>query len=268
MFEALKTAHKLSSMGAKWAAATGVDPGDKGQLVTLALQYVSNLSLEPEDAWLTAMVNYMNGMPYQDSKHILAAAMLKFLDAEEGKIAFSAMCILGARGHAEQILDLHDNADMSNGFDSRKVASLAASAIEHIFTREGAQTLLGGSLVLDNGFRVSFRTGKTSPNESIMAAVALGDLEAAQPFRELHSAGIKDMGDYDTFVDMLVDMLTCEAMDVFEDQLSEAPPARLSPEPQMMDLTCPRCTKQMSVPTGKRRSVTCPSCRNLFDYRP
>ena len=219
MFKAIKTAHKLSSMGAKWVAATGVDPGDKGQLVSLATQYVSNLGLDPEDAWLTAMVNYINGMPHQDSKNMLAVAMLRFLDANEGKIPLSALCILGARGNAEQILGLDNDIDVPIGFDSRKAAGLAASTVDHILENEGVPTLLGGSLVLDKEFRVSFRTGKASRNASIKAVVTLGDLQAAQPFREFHSQDINDMSMYSIFVDKLI----YEAMAALEYQLSETP---------------------------------------------
>lgn len=105
MFKFLKNSSKLSSMGAKWAGATGVDPGDNGQVINKAMEYVNNLGLEPGDAWLTAMVNWMEGMPYQDSKVMLARAMHEFLDKNEGKIALSAVVILSARQSADKILN-------------------------------------------------------------------------------------------------------------------------------------------------------------------
>ena len=105
MFKALKNAHKLSTIGAKWAGATGVDPGDNGQISNKAMEYINNLGLEPGDAWLTAFVNWMGGMPYPDSKEMLARAMVEFLDKHEGKIALSAVVILSARQAAEEILN-------------------------------------------------------------------------------------------------------------------------------------------------------------------
>jgi hypothetical protein len=104
MFGALKAAHKLGAVGAKWASATGVDPGDNGQVAKLASQYIANLNIDPEDAWVSALVTWMNGMPWPDSKLMVAEAMLRFLDAYEGKIALSAATIIGARCAAEEII--------------------------------------------------------------------------------------------------------------------------------------------------------------------
>lgn len=104
MFKGIKNAHKLSMMSTKWAGATGVDPGDNGQVSNKAMEYINNLGLEPADAWLTAMVNWMGGMPYPDSKQMLARAMVQFLDEYEGKVALSAAVILSARQAAAEIL--------------------------------------------------------------------------------------------------------------------------------------------------------------------
>ena len=104
MFKSLKNAHKLSMIGAKWAGATGLDLGDKGQISDKAADYINNLGLEPGDAWLTAAVNWISGMPYPESKVLLAEAMIVFLDSHEGKIAFSAPIILSARQVADDIL--------------------------------------------------------------------------------------------------------------------------------------------------------------------
>jgi hypothetical protein len=104
MFQMLKAGHKLGAIGAKWVGATGVDPGDNGQVAKVASQYVSQRLMEPEDAWLMAMTNWMSGMPWPDSKLMLAQAMLQFLDVYEGKVALSAVTILNARQTAQEIV--------------------------------------------------------------------------------------------------------------------------------------------------------------------
>ena len=104
MFSYLKNVSKVSAIAARFAGATGVDPGDNGQVSKKALEYVNNLGLEPGDAWLTALINWMNGMPWPDSKQLLARAILQFLDAYEGKVALSAATILAARHAAEEIV--------------------------------------------------------------------------------------------------------------------------------------------------------------------
>lgn len=104
MFKALMAGHKLGTIGSKWLSATSVDPGDKGQVAKIATKYMVDGGMEPEDAWLTAMVDWMSGMPWPDSKLMVAQAMVRFLDAYEGKVALSAHTILGARQAALEII--------------------------------------------------------------------------------------------------------------------------------------------------------------------
>jgi len=104
MFRAIKNAHQLSSIAAKWAGVTNVDPGDHGQISNKAMEYINNLGMAPGDAWLTAFTNWMNGMPYRDSQVMLANGLIQFLDSYEGKIALSAATILAARHAANEIL--------------------------------------------------------------------------------------------------------------------------------------------------------------------
>lgn len=91
MFGLSSTRSKLKSISKTWAKVTGVDPGDKGQILTKAESYVSNIGCGVEDAWLIAFMNWMDGMPWADSKSLLARALLDFLEANEKKntIAFS-----------------------------------------------------------------------------------------------------------------------------------------------------------------------------------
>lgn len=105
MFGNFKTSMKFGSISGKWAKSTGIDPGDKGQVAKKAMEYMNNLGLEPEDAWLTALVNWMNGMPWQDSKEMMARGLTQFLDEYEGKVALSATTILAARQAAIDILE-------------------------------------------------------------------------------------------------------------------------------------------------------------------
>lgn len=104
MFRTLKAGHKLGAIGAKWASVTSVDPGDNGQVAKVATKYMVDHGMEPEDAWLTAMIAWMSGMPWPDSKLMVARAMLQFLDACEGKFALSAATAGTARQTAQQIL--------------------------------------------------------------------------------------------------------------------------------------------------------------------
>jgi hypothetical protein len=109
MFEKLKIGHKIGSVASKWVAATSVDPGDNGQVMKKAYEYIENLGLHPEDAWLTALVTWMDGMPWKDSKEIIAQGIFKFLEEYEGKIALSAGAIINAREHAYSVLSNEDD---------------------------------------------------------------------------------------------------------------------------------------------------------------
>lgn len=104
MFKTLKESFKFASISGKWMSTTGIDPGDKGQVARKAMEYINNLGLEPEDAWLTSLINWMNGMPWPDSKEMMARGLIKFLNEHEGKIALSAQTVIAARASAEEIL--------------------------------------------------------------------------------------------------------------------------------------------------------------------
>jgi hypothetical protein len=84
--------------------STQLDPGDKGQVAQKAMQYMSNIGMNAEDAWVTALTNWMTGMPWPDGKRELAHAMIRFIEVNEGKVPLSAMVILSARQNAERIL--------------------------------------------------------------------------------------------------------------------------------------------------------------------
>jgi hypothetical protein len=104
MFGTLKAGHKLGAIGARWAKITNVDPGDKGQVAKRATQFMVADDMTPEDAWLTSMVAWMSGMPWPDSKVMLAQAMFRFLDACGDSSAFSADAATNARESAQAII--------------------------------------------------------------------------------------------------------------------------------------------------------------------
>ena len=103
MLGSLKISFKFASMSGKWMRVTRVDPGDKGQVARKAMDYINSLGLEPEDAWLVSLTNWMLEMPWQDSQAMLARAMIKFLDECEGKIALSVDNVIWAREEASKI---------------------------------------------------------------------------------------------------------------------------------------------------------------------
>lgn len=65
---------------------------------------MEKLGMNLGDAWLTAMINWMAGMPWPESQLTVAQAMIQFLDAYEGKIALSAATIISARQVAQDII--------------------------------------------------------------------------------------------------------------------------------------------------------------------
>lgn len=105
MFGAIKNAHRISTMGAKWVRVTSIDPGDKGQVLDLASSYIRTLSLSPEDAWVIAIVNWISGMPWPEEKCMLSRGLLKFLDAYDNKRPISPEVIEAARLAAHAVVD-------------------------------------------------------------------------------------------------------------------------------------------------------------------
>lgn len=224
-------------------------------------QYVNNLGLEPEDAWLTAMVNWVNGVPIQKTKMQLAHSMIQFLDANEGKIPPSAFLILGARQAMADIITTAAPPVVST-YDSQRVAGQAASMVDYYLEENGVKTLLGGSLILDHQYRVSFRGGREHTAGSIVAFVALGDLKESQIFRALDAAGIDDSTMYQAFVDQLV----YAAVRDLEQQLSEA---REQKTEHKSVFTCPHCGQRTRVSVSDRqRIVKCFNCLQAYEVGP
>ena len=104
-FKSLREAHKLGAMATKWAGFTRLDPGDRGQITKLAMNYMAEQDMAPEDAWLYSLTQWMNGMPWPEDQLTIARELTRFMDAYEGKIALSAATIVGARMAAKYITD-------------------------------------------------------------------------------------------------------------------------------------------------------------------
>lgn len=104
MFQKMKNVHAISKVAAQFSNATGIDPGDDRQVLQKAMEYVSNLGMDPTDAWLTAIVNWMDGMPWPDSKELLARGLLGFLDEYESRGLFSSATVVSARQAISEVL--------------------------------------------------------------------------------------------------------------------------------------------------------------------
>ncbi len=113
MFRLLKIQLKFGNITRKWVSSTRLDPGDKGQVARKAIEYINNLKLKPEDAWISALVNWMIEMPYPDSKEMLAHAIIQFLDTNGSKIAFSDSIVIDAREAAYEILEILKDSNQS-----------------------------------------------------------------------------------------------------------------------------------------------------------
>lgn len=98
MFENMKRMHRLLSMGNKWIQVTSLDPGDRGQIVRVASRYLENdVGVTPEDAWLRALVGWIQGLPWRDNQRVLMHALQLFLDRYEHELPFSMELVSEAR---------------------------------------------------------------------------------------------------------------------------------------------------------------------------
>ena len=103
MFNNAKMSWKFAGFSTKWIEATGVDPGDNGQISVKARDYVQNVGLTSEDAWLTALVNWIIGMPWPKEQKMLASNMRTFLNRYRGVIHFSEECAQSALQVTDEI---------------------------------------------------------------------------------------------------------------------------------------------------------------------
>lgn len=104
MFGALKAIGKLTKMSSTWASITSIDPGDRGQISKKANEYMANLKMSPEDAWLMALVNWTKGMPWPKEKKLVANGIIRFVDTSAAKLDVSPTVAASARQVAHDIL--------------------------------------------------------------------------------------------------------------------------------------------------------------------
>ena len=85
-----------------------------------------------------------------------------------------------------------------------KISGLAASAVDYVIRDAGLKGLLAGSLVLDKELGVSFRGGRHVANGSIIATVAIADLDESEILKSLVSRDIRDTSMLQPVVDQLI----------------------------------------------------------------
>ncbi|MDP3979264.1 MAG: hypothetical protein Q8P85_14950 [Pseudomonas sp.] len=166
MFGKIRTWHKIAAVSSKWASTTGIDAGDRGQVVNAACDYVKNLGFHPEDAWLTALVNWMDGMPWQDCKEVIAHGIFIFLEAHEGKVALSAGAIINAREHAYSVLS---NGCVDTPHPNGKKTTPNMSRIEPNTKPKGHDNPLRN---LPPGARVSLASDTGQENQKALSGLA------------------------------------------------------------------------------------------------
>jgi hypothetical protein len=91
-----KERSKFAKLAGIWIDVTGLIPGDSGQIAVYASGILKQSPMTPEDAWLSALMNWTYNMPDVESKVMLADGLLKFLVDGRQQSLFSAE----ARGHA------------------------------------------------------------------------------------------------------------------------------------------------------------------------
>lgn len=78
MFESFKRAHRFSRMGALWIRVTGLDLRDQGQIARVSSKWLADGEMEPEEAWLNALVAWATGMPWAEDQMRLAQCIVSF----------------------------------------------------------------------------------------------------------------------------------------------------------------------------------------------
>lgn len=95
---------KMAKLAGQWYDATGLNPGDRGQIGTLASSLIKNKLFRVEDAWLAALVNWTFNSPHPEFKFLLANGILRFLDIYEYIIPFDPELRVSARQVANTIV--------------------------------------------------------------------------------------------------------------------------------------------------------------------
>lgn len=107
MFGLLGKQNKLSATLAKFAGASGINLpfSQRKQLLDKADNYTKNLGISPEDAVLSALTTYMQGIPWPEMKAEFAHGMQQYLETYSGQVNWSPMYAGAAAVSASEILN-------------------------------------------------------------------------------------------------------------------------------------------------------------------
>jgi hypothetical protein len=94
---------KFGRISYQWMRGSGITPKDNGMIAQRAWQYVRNLKMEPADAWMISLLNWMDELP-PVAQVPMARGLQRFLDQYEGRVALSGSVLESIRGVATGIL--------------------------------------------------------------------------------------------------------------------------------------------------------------------
>lgn len=95
---------KMASLAGKWVDATGIDPGDKGQVAVMAAGLMKVTGARAEDAWFSCLMKWMNNHPDYHTKELIALGVTRFLDIYGHSAGLSPEVKSAAMTIAEAIL--------------------------------------------------------------------------------------------------------------------------------------------------------------------
>lgn len=94
--------NRMAKIAGLWFDATSLNPGDNGQIGLAASDFIKSTGARPEDAFLTALVNWAFHHPNPESKFVLAEGIQKFLEIYGFSAGLSPECrdaaMLAAKG--------------------------------------------------------------------------------------------------------------------------------------------------------------------------
>jgi len=101
---------KMAYIAGKWADATSLNPGDKGQTAVMASALMKATGMRAEDAWLSCLTKWMTDHPNPDASKRIARAMILFLDTYEHNVGLGPEIKWVARSLAEAVLEGYSTA--------------------------------------------------------------------------------------------------------------------------------------------------------------
>lgn len=143
MLQWLSDRTKMFKLSGKWSDATRLDPGDNGQIAMFASDLMKQYGLRAEDAWVTALGNWMYHHPVPEMRMAIASGILRFLDIYAHTMAVSSEVRQSVGQLAADTLvaymasDLPSEPKVEGSPPSRQLApaSVAAPAPPAVFVR-------------------------------------------------------------------------------------------------------------------------------------